>query len=150
MDITLGSPQFNPAGKLPVDPAAPAVGGTAGLSPAEPDANDVERFQAAMNGPVGGTPQAANVPSSPDAALTATPPPEEMGLGDRILRGLGAVSDKVKADQMEGVAALGKKDLTQADLLRANFAILESSTIVSAVGKTAEKINQGIKTLQQG
>jgi len=71
-------------------------------------------------------------------------------MGDRILAGLSGASQKIQEGRATAVQALGAENVSQADLLKANFALIESSTLVSAVSKTAEKITQGLKTLQQG
>lgn len=150
MDFAIGGSRIQP-GQLqgPETTGAPKPGGPA------PEANDVERFQEAMSrhaeaGAGGG---AAQPPPADAAQMQPQPPAQETGeasLGDRILRGFGAVSQKINAGQGEAVNVLGKENVTQADLLRANFSMLESNTLVTAIGKTTEKVTQGVKTLQQG
>lgn len=152
MDVTFGAPT-----------GIGGIGNTGGGSPpagGKPAAmNDVERFQEAYtrdpaeagtpppeaDGVVNAVPDAGEAQAAGSAADTSSP-----ALGDRILNGLGAVSEQIRDDRTEAITVLSKKDYTQADLLRANFSMLESANVVTAVTKTAEKINQGIKTLQQG
>ena len=115
-------------------------------SPGAPGKNDVEKFQAAMDRP--GMEKAGNPP--PAAAVQPTTTAEPASMGDRILRGISSAGEKIQAGRAEAISVLGKENLSQADLLRANFSLMESSTLVSAVSKTTEKITQGVKTLQQG
>ncbi|MDR3077300.1 MAG: EscI/YscI/HrpB family type III secretion system inner rod protein [Planctomycetota bacterium] len=114
-------------------------------SPGAPGKNDVEKFQAAMDRP--GMEKAG--PPLP-AAVQPTTTAEPASMGDRILRGISSAGEKIQAGRAEAISVLGKENLSQADLLRANFSLMESSTLVSAVSKTTEKITQGVKTLQQG
>lgn len=115
--------------------------------PAAPAANDVERLRAALE-----RPDAAAVPPEVAAAPQPAAPAatEAMSVGDRILQGMSSVSDQVQAGRAQAVEALGGENVSQADLLKAQFSMLESNAIVSAVSKTTEKITSGIKTLQQG
>jgi len=119
---------------------------------AAPNGSDVQRFQAALEGgsnpaPAGG---AAPVDTAGGAAATPSVPPSSGGMGDRILQGMSEISQKIQSGREVAVQALGSENVTQADLLRANFGMIESNTLVSAVSKTTEKITQGLKTLQQG
>jgi hypothetical protein len=120
-----------------------------------PDGNDVDRFKVALQGPQtdpAGT--VAGVSGNPaPSAIGGTPPTDgtsPAGMGDRILSGLSDASQKIQEGRTTAVETLGKENVTQADLIQAQFAMMESSTLVSAVSKTAEKITQGLKTLQQG
>lgn len=119
---------------------------------AVPDGGDVQRFQDALRdpaaNPAASDPAAAQSVQAQAAADSAQAAPE--AVGDRILQGISSVSDKIQAGRQEAADVLAKPDVSQADLLRAQFALLESTTMVSAVGKTTEKITQGLKTLQQG
>lgn len=133
--------------------ALDAAGKAGRASDAAPESGDVEKFQAAMHR--GDTENAAALIQTGRAGqVGAAQPPAAPGaplsMGDRILRGMSAVGDKIQAGRAEAAGVLGKENVTQADLMRANFSMLESSTLVSAVSKTTEKITQGIKTLQQG
>lgn len=121
---------------------APAVGKPAG----DPSPGDVERFQALRGVGPDATPPAR--PEAPGDAVSPPAGPESMG--DRILRGMSSVGDKIEAGRARALEVVESGEATQADLLRANFALLESTTLVSAVSKTTEKITQGVKTLQQG
>lgn len=126
-----------------------------GLEPsAAPKGSDVAKLEEAMEAaanrlapPPDATVQ-AEVPAA--AAAETAPPPGPLSVGDRILGGITSLSDQVQAGRAEAVEVLGKQNVTQADLLKANFAMIESSTLVTAASKTAEKITQGIKNLQQG
>ena len=109
--------------KAPESPARDAVSPPAG--------EDVEKFRDAMENAAGRVQDASRI-------------------GERALGGLANISDQIQAGRMEAMQTLGKKDVTQADLLKAQFSLLESSTLVSAIGKTTEKLAQGVKTLQQG
>ena len=118
---------------------------------AAPSGSDLQRFQAALEG--GANPAPAGGTASANAAGGAAPPsglPPPGGMGDRILQGMSQISQKIQAGRETAVQALGNENVTQADLLRANFAMIESSTAISAVSKTTEKIVQSLKTLQQG
>lgn len=119
-------------------------------APAAPAANDVERLQAALEKPDAAAvpPEVANASAAPQSAAPAATEP--LSVGDRILQGMSSVSDQVQAGRTQAVEALGKENVSQADLLKAQFSMLESNAIVSAVSKTTEKITSGIKTLQQG
>ncbi len=140
MDMAIGGLN-GAAGKI--QEAAPANAAPAGSRPAAPGAGDVERFQAAYENGAAARDAAGTAPAAPMAV-------EGASVGDRILGGIARVSDKIGADRAEVANVLERDDAGQADLLRAQFRMIESSTLISAVGKTAEKINQGVKTLQQG
>ena len=129
--------------------AARKAGEEHGAGPMPAATDDVARFQDVMQSRE--NPVAASSSSPVNAAPPLVPAGEtQPALGDRILSGMSAASEHVQAGRAEAAALLGKSDATQADLLRANFAMMESSTMVSAIAKTTEKITQGIKTLQQG
>ncbi|MCC8189013.1 MAG: hypothetical protein LIP77_00020, partial [Planctomycetes bacterium] len=116
-------------------------------------AGDARRFAEAMAQPdaAAATPPPAAVDAGSQAAVPpATTEAPAAALGDRILQGMNAASASVQAGRSEAVDLLGRENITQADLLRANFAMLESSNLVSAIAKTTEKITQSVKTLQQG
>lgn len=158
MDFTIGAQIPGLAGGAGVG----APGGTpAGPKPAEAGASEVERFQAAYNpqesaAEVAAPPEAVSDPAGAEQASSAIQEQAASkanvpaSVGDRILQGLGAVSDRVQVDRAQAIETLQNKDATQADLLRASFGMLESANIITGVTKTAEKVNQGIKTLQQG
>lgn len=134
--------------------AADAAETRPGVPLGAPAVNDVERFEAAlaatsgnemrmeMNG--GPAPIAEPITGSIAAPITA------QTVGDRILGGISSISETVQAGRAEVVQALDKKELSQVDLLKAQFAMMESSNLVSAVSKTAEKLTSAVKTLQQG
>lgn len=113
-------------------------------TPSPTDGSDVARFQEAMNQPdpvAAGTP----LPETPDV-----PSSEPQDVADRILRGMSSASETIQAKRGEAAEIMTKENATQADLLRANFSMIEASTMVSAISKTTEKITQSVKTLQQG
>jgi hypothetical protein len=112
--------------------------------PANAGESDVARFQAAMDSPA----QRDVFPPGPAAEGMSSS--RTQGVGDRILQGVRSVSETVQAGRKEAVGIMMKQDVTQADLLRANFSMIESSALVSGISKTTEKITQGLKTLQQG
>ncbi len=119
-----------------------AVGGAAKI-------DDVSRFEDAMKG--GQAEGAQALPENPAAAVQdAGKIQNSDSLGDRILKGFGSISDQIQAGRAQAVDTLGKTNVSQADLLRAQASMMESSTIISAVSKTASTITQGVKTLQQG
>ena len=127
-------------------------GGTPGGPAGAPGSEDVQRFQDALKGQAAdGTigVQSAGGPHGA-AAAPAVDGTASMGMGDRILQGLSGASQKVQSGREVAMQALGGDNVSQADLLRANFAMIESSTLVTAVSKTTEKIVQGLKNLQQG
>lgn len=123
----------------------------AGQKPAVPEMpreGDIAQFQTAMNSGGG-----AGTIAGPNADVTPASPGVSAGtlsMGDRIINGMSSISEKVQLARNDAAAVLDNPDPTQADLLRANFAMMESSTLVTAVSKTTEKITQGVKTLQQG
>lgn len=111
-----------------------------------PAVNDVERFEAALAATSGNEMRMEmNGGPAPIAA-----PITAQTVGDRILGGISSISETVQAGRAEVVQALDKKELSQVDLLKAQFAMMESSNLVSAVSKTAEKLTSAVKTLQQG
>ena len=129
-----------------IQPGSPGQGGPTGM-PSAPGESDMQRFQAAMEGPQ----DSAAVEGAATVAGTETHAlPPSGGMGDRILQGMTQIGQQIQGNREMAAQAIGNPDVTQADLLRVNFAMIESSTLVSAVSKTAEKINQGLKTLQQG
>ena len=119
---------------------------------ATPSGSDLQRFQAALGGGSNPIPAEGTAPANAagGAAAATVPPPSGGGMGDRILQGMSQISQKIQSGRETAVQALGNENVTQADLLRANFAMIESSTAISAVSKTTEKIVQSLKTLQQG
>ena len=128
--------------------AGEAAGDAAGRI-ADAGVNDVARFQEAMCPPENlAEAKPGNEP--PPAVATEQTDQPAPALGDRILNGMASASEHIQASRAEAVSILGKTDVTQVDLLRANFAMMESGNMVSAIAKTTEKITQGIKTLQQG
>ncbi|MDR3211639.1 MAG: hypothetical protein LBU79_06970 [Planctomycetota bacterium] len=122
---------------------------SAGAASKTPDAagsGEVERFQAAMR-----PPEAQLATNQPPAAVPPVAAPgSDLSVGDRIIQGISRVSDKIQTDRAAALETIGKNDLTQADLLKANFSMMESSNLVSLTSKVGEKISQGLKTLQQG
>ncbi len=98
-----------------------------------PGATDVERFDAAMQ----------NEP--PGMADTAQLQP-----GERVAQEIGALGDRIQASRAEVASLAAKPEVSQADLFKASFKMMETSALVSAVSKTSEKITSAIKTLQQG
>lgn len=120
------------------------------IQPGSAATNDVDRFQAALNTANPEAVAPAGVTPPPNITPTVTPPPTIPTLGDQILRGMSAASQQVGESREQVARVVGHDNVSQADLLRANFALLESSAIVSAASKTTEKITQGLKTLQQG
>ncbi len=130
----------------------PGQGAVGGEAPAPADA-DVQRFQDALNA---GAPNpapdasAAGAPSNaPDGVAAPRAAPTE-SMADRILRGISSADQKVAGARAEAAAALDQDNVSQADLLRANFAMMESSTFITAVSKSTEKLTSAAKTLQQG
>jgi hypothetical protein len=119
--------------------------GAEGRIPSDPAEPDIVRFQKAMHQAEGGDDA---VPQPP--AADAYPDSRPRGVGDRILDDMRSASESIRAARMEAADILMKEDVTQADLLRANFSMLESSALASGIAKTTEKITQGLKTLQQG
>lgn len=121
--------QFQQMGKIdspaPVEHDAQTGLPADGIAP-----NDAERFDAAMRQPPP-TGQAENV-------------------GDRVMDELGALSDRIQAGRQQAVDTMTRDNVTQADLIKAQFAMLESSTLISAASKVSEKITQAVKNLQQG
>ena len=111
-----------------------------GRDPGAPPEGDVERLNAALD------PGKGRLPPVTPAAGGA----EAQSMGDRIIQGISSAGREIQAGRGEALSVLGKKDVSQADLLKANFALMESSVRVSMASKTVEKITQGIKTLQQG
>jgi hypothetical protein len=71
-------------------------------------------------------------------------------MADRILQGMTGVADKIQEGRAEGMSVIGREDVSQADLLRAQFAMNESSTLLTAASKTVQSIKDSIKQLQQG
>jgi hypothetical protein len=125
--------------------ASPDAAGAVG-SPGSLDKADMAAFQDAMR-PDGGS----QTPGADRAAQTGgVAPAQPTSVGDRILQGRGALSDSVKADRTAALDAMSGKSVNQADLLKAQFAMMESSNLVSAVSKSTEKLTSAIKTLQQG
>lgn len=131
-------------------------GGAPGPGPVD-KAGDVGRLEDAMealkNKPPSGEAQPADEAARAGAEAGAAGPglaQNPPSVGDRIIKGITSVSDQIQAGRTQAAEALGKNTVTQADLLRAQAAMMESSTLVSAVGKTVEKITQGVKNLQQG
>jgi hypothetical protein len=117
--------------------------GAGGGIPADAGESDVARFHEAMN-------PAAMRDAAPPSAAEAFSASRPQGVGDRIIHGMQSVSESVQAGRKEAAGIMMKENVTQADLLRANFAMMESSALVSGISKTTEKITQGLKTLQQG
>lgn len=141
MDIGIGASGVGPV-------AQPPGGSPSGPAPADVDANDAERFQAAMAKSDVPPP---TTPEQPAAAMeNQARAVGEASMGDRILDGMSSLSDKIQAGRAEAAAVLEKPEMTHTDLLKANMALLETGTLVTAASKTTEKITQGIKTLQQG
>ncbi|MDR1534537.1 MAG: EscI/YscI/HrpB family type III secretion system inner rod protein [Planctomycetota bacterium] len=104
----------------------------AGKDRLTPPEGDVERFQGAM------------------ADLAAKRTGESESLARGAMDGLAKISGQIQTGRTQAIQTLCKSEISQADLLRAQFSLMESSTLVSAVSKTTEKITQGLKTLQQG
>lgn len=125
--------------------AAERIAGDAGNTPAQADEADVAGFQKAMEASGPGEAAPAAEPESPDVSASA---PRDVA--DRILDGMSSASESIQAKRNEAVEVMTKENVTQADLLRANFSMIESSAMVSAISKTTEKITQSVKTLQQG
>lgn len=144
MDMGIGAAGAGQAAKIPggAEPAAPAA-------PAKADASDVERFRSALasEGNAAQPPPTENV-----QAGSETPAAKAAGqsMGERILDGMNSLGDKIQAGRAEAASVIAKPEATHSDLLRANMALMETGTIVTAASKTTEKITQGIKTLQQG
>lgn len=146
MDISgLNQAQFQKPGMDALEGMDAGRSDASAMPGAPADLNDVERMQALMQPP----PVAAAGNPAPDpirnAAGAGAP-----SLGDRILQGMSSAGEAIQAGRNEAMEVLGKKDVTQTELLKANFAMLESSTSATLVSKTTEKLTQGVKTLQQG
>ncbi|MDR1519818.1 MAG: hypothetical protein LBU23_06695 [Planctomycetota bacterium] len=105
--------------------------GPAGKPALAPAGDDVAKFGAAMN--------------QPPVRETATP-----GLGDQLVEGLGNISDRIQFGRREAMDVFGKDNLSQMDLLKAQFAMNEAGNLTSLAGKVSEKITQAVKQLQQG
>jgi hypothetical protein len=146
---------------LSIDPRmAQGIGGQAnplGASQQTPGASDVERFKEAMQHNMDAQPpqdaqagasQVGHADAHVDPASAASP--SALGMGDRILQGMRGISEKVQAGREAGMSVMGQENVSQADLLRAQFSLNESSTLLTVTSKTVEKVSQGIKQLQQG
>jgi hypothetical protein len=112
--------------------------------PSSAGESDVARFHAVLDQ----SPLRDAVP--PEPVVEGVPASPLQGAGDRVLQGMRSVSEAVQAGRKEVADIMMKESVTQADLLRANFSMMESSALVSGISKTTEKITQGLKTLQQG
>lgn len=113
-------------------------------SDAAPDADQLARFQNSMA--EGKQPEAANAQPQPEAK----PAIEPEGVGDRIIKGMTSLSDQVRQGREQTMRVIDLPTSSQADLLKAQFAMLQTANTIAAVSKVAEKTTQGIKTLQQG
>ncbi len=102
-------------------------------SPAVPGGDDVARFDASMDSPA----------EAGESGAVQTP-------ADRLVEGVGNLSEHINAGRAEVADVMGKENVTQSDLLKASFKMMETNAVVSAVSKTSEKITSAIKTLQQG
>jgi hypothetical protein len=127
MDLAIG-------GGLPKMPGAGGLDGIGGAGQAakppvpEVSGNDAERFNAAMNS------EAQPVDS----------------VANQSLKSLADLSADVQADRSKAMDVLGKPGVSQAELIGAQFALMESANTIAAVSKVAEKITSAVKTLQQG
>lgn len=125
---------------------AGGVGGVPGGAPeagkpfGAAKANSVERFNELMDAGQKAEPASVDGENAPNA----------VSVTDRIMQGVNDVNAKLDKSQAEMARVIEKEDVTQIDLIKANFAMLESSTLISAASKVTEKITQGVKTLQQG
>lgn len=125
------------------------AGGVGGVPGGAPEAgkplgtaktSSVERFNDLMDAGQKGETAPVDAENTPDA----------VSVTDRIMQGVNDVNVKLDKSQAEVARVFQKEDATQMDLIKANFAMLESSTLISAASKVTEKITQGVKTLQQG
>lgn len=119
---------------------ADSVGGSA-------KTDDVSRFQDAM----GAKEQAESAQSIQENAVAGAGKTREAdSLGDKILKGIGALDGQIQSGRAGAMETLSKENVTQADLIKAQGEMMASGTLVSLVSKTASSLTQSVKTLQQG
>lgn len=141
---------INPANPNAIIDKLAAASGAEGKT-SVPDAGAVERFQRVMAG--GDSAPAAPTAVSgvaPEGRIGAEKLAQPESVGDRIIQGMSSLSEKVRTNQETVMATLDLQSASQADLLKAQFAMLQTANTIAAVSKVAEKTTQGIKTLQQG
>ncbi len=135
------------------------IGGVGGMAPGglpgaegakgSPGAGSVERLNDLLNAAQQQQPQPPADPAQVAGAQPAETPGAESVTG-RVLDNMNSINQRLDRTQADILAVFDKPDATQMDLIKANFALLESGTIVSAASKVAEKVTQGVKNLQQG
>jgi type III secretion protein I len=114
-----------------------------------PDAQDVSKFEAAMNGQQqnGVGPAEQNAPATADKVAKADQPGS---IGDAILEGM----EKVKESRDEGVKKVneildksGDEPMDIQDVMRLQVELMELNLQTEVTTKAADKSNQGVQTL---
>lgn len=132
-------------GKMGMGGVGGAVpGGAPGAkdTPGVPSGESVDRLNDLLN--------TTQQPQQPAEAGAVADPQAAEAAPDRLRDAVNSINQRLDQAQSDTLAVFQKEDVTQMDLIKANFAMLESSTIISAASKVTEKITQGVKNLQQG